>query len=116
SRRDVSADIRFTGADVDGVWVRRGNCQGADRGDGLIVEYRFPGVARVARFPHAPGSGARIVGQRIAGDAGRPRHTPAAIGANGSELQELEFLRPSAWLECFRIFLGFFGGFLKLWL
>src|SRR5262249_42947549 len=51
--RDVAADVGLAGADVDHVRVRRGDGQGADGRDRLVVEDRLPGEAAVGRLPDA---------------------------------------------------------------
>src|SRR5436305_1568701 len=71
----------------------RRHSQRSGGGDGLLVENWFPGGAAVDRFPDAAGRRRRVVGPRIARDACGPADATAGGGADGAELEVLEFRR-----------------------
>src|SRR5262249_37194222 len=92
---DVAANVRLTGPDVDHVGVGRGDGDRTDGRDRLVVEDRFPVQAAVTRFPDAAGGGGGVIGERIAGYAGRPGPPAAGRRSDVAELQAFEGLGPA---------------------
>ena len=90
---DVAADVGLAAADVDDVGVGRRDGDGADGGDGLVVEDRLPVHAAVGRLPDAAGRGGGVVGERIAGHAAGAADAPAGRRADAAELEALELGR-----------------------
>ena len=74
----------LAGADVDDVWIGRGDGDGADRRAGdLTVGHRLPRRAAVGRLPQAAAGGAEVVLERTRGAAGDGDRAPAALRARG---------------------------------
>src|SRR5262249_54374835 len=93
ARGDVAADVGLAGTDVDHVRVGRGDGDGPDRRDGLVVEDGLPGEAAVGRLPDAAAGGGRVIGERVAWDAAGAADAAADGGADQAVLELLELGR-----------------------
>ena len=74
---DVVADVALARADPHDVGVRGRQSDGADRGGGLVLEDRLPGVAAVHGLEYATGGRADVVHAGLTGDADRGGHATA---------------------------------------
>ena len=72
----------FAGADVEDIGRRWGDCQSADRGDGLVVKYREPRSAGVPGFPNAAVDVPEI---EFVGPVGHAAHGGDAAAAERAE-------------------------------
>jgi len=98
TRADVAADVGLAGAGVDHVGVGRGDGNGADRGNGLVVEDRLP-VLVGAVVPRPRGEPGRAFGEQ---DCARVVEDVPAVGGEqarverGRSLEEIEGAPPAA--------------------
>ena len=92
---DVRAHVRFAGAHVDGVVIRRSNGQRSNRADRLGVENRLPGAAGVSRLPHAPVDAAEVKVLRLSGNAADRENTARAKRSDEPPLQILK----KSWID-----------------
>src|SRR5262245_35462004 len=90
ARRDVAADVRLAGTNVDNIGIRRRDCDGADGARRLIVEDRLPRDAAVGRLPDTARRRADVIDRRIARHAARSAHAAAGGGTDRAILQALE--------------------------
>ena len=96
-RSEVFAQLRFAGADVDHVRIRRRDRDRADGRDvGLAVGDVAPGLPAVRRLPHAAVHGAEVDDARM-GVAGDGVDASAAEWADESPAQCLESRRGRRW-------------------
>src|SRR5437867_2420937 len=79
---DVAADASFATAHVDDIRIRIGDGNGANRGGGLLLEERIPGVATVGGFPNAAGDSAKIESVRLARHTGDGQRASATEGTD----------------------------------
>ena len=94
ARRDVAADVRFTGTNVDHIRVAGGHGDAADGTRRLVVEDRLPLQAAVGRLPDSTRSGRGIIRQRVADNPARPAHPPAGERPDAAIRERREFGRP----------------------
>src|SRR5262249_13289097 len=90
ARLHVAADVRLARADVDDVGVGRGHGDGAEGGNGLVVEDGLPGQAAVGGLPQAAAGCGGDVGVRVAGDAHGATDAAAGGRADGAEFEVFE--------------------------
>ena len=69
-------------ADVYDIWIRRSDCDRADRGDMLIVKNRFPDAARVGCLPYAAARRTHVIDCGIARDSNYSGDAARAVRSN----------------------------------
>ena len=69
ARRQIRADVGFSGTGVEYVRVRRRHFQGPDRRNVLTVKDRLPDDSGVGRFPDAAAHRAKVKRAGIPGDS-----------------------------------------------
>jgi hypothetical protein len=87
---DVAADIRLAGADIDHIRIGGGDGDGADGGDGLVVEDGLPVGAAVGRLPDTARRGGGVIGAGIAGYAAGAADAAARGGTERAKVDALE--------------------------
>ena len=94
--REVLAQLRFAGADVDDVRIRRRHGNRAHGGDvGLAVGHVAPGLPAVRRLPDAAVHRAEVEDQRPGWIPSHGVHASASEGPHESPLERLEPRRRS---------------------
>lgn len=69
ARGQVRANVRFSGADVNDLWVGGSDGNRSNGSDGLMIEDGLPGDAGVRRLPNAAPNRAKIEGSLTAGNS-----------------------------------------------
>ena len=89
SDREIGTTQAFSAADVDDVWIRRRDRNGADGACGLIIEDRIPSAAKVSRLPDSAVVRRHVENVRLSRDAS-DRHR--ATAAKGTDRSPVKFL------------------------
>src|SRR6267378_4537490 len=82
AERDISTDTSLAGSNIEDVGIGIRDSHAADRRGALLVEERIPRDAAVRGFPNATGHGAKVIGIRLAGDAGDGQDASPAKGTD----------------------------------
>src|SRR5882762_3838348 len=82
AERDISTDTSLAGSGIEDVGIGIRDSHAADRRGALLVEERIPRAAAVRGFPNATGHGAKVIGIRLAGDAGDGQDASPAKGTD----------------------------------
>src|SRR5579875_1171398 len=93
ARAERGANVRFTGAGVEHVRIRRRNFQRADGSDRLAIEDGLPGSAGIGGLPHPAIDRAEIKRSSTTRHAGDRNHTAAAKWPDQSPAQRAQKLR-----------------------
>src|SRR5215469_15757077 len=80
SERDVIADLGFSRADPNDVWIARIYCDGSDRGDSFMLQKSLPGNAAVVGAKQAPVGRSHVIGEGLTRHAGDGRDAAASNG------------------------------------
>ena len=84
---DVADRPCLAGSRPDRRWLRRRYGERANRGRRLFIEDRVPTIAAIRRLPHAARRGARVIGARVAWNAGDRRYAIAYTRADKAKAE-----------------------------
>src|SRR5258708_181918 len=89
ARREIRTNVGLARPNVDGLRVRWGYNDGADRADGLVVEDWRPNSSSVGRFPDASVDPTKIKCCGVARDASHGNHSTSAKWADETPFQTI---------------------------